>query len=171
MVSMLADWSSLAGLVVGIIGFGFSIWLLVKTRKASELVRAEIERTLALLGTRLLSDEIANADLLANDLRLMCQNQRRELAADRCATLRKCLIHINENSRIAQSVLEERQFSMDDIRLLLVELERKQRDSDSRPVSDRKWTLVQQVTDWIHVLATRIANDALETRTYERESS
>jgi hypothetical protein len=92
------DWSSLLGLIVGLVGFAFAVALLLKAKSAAEAAQEAANGTTQQLQRNFALTDIAATILTAREIMRLQRAERWEIALERYGELKTQLIRVREEN-------------------------------------------------------------------------
>jgi hypothetical protein len=137
-ISDYADIASLLGLVVSILGFGFTLRQVKKSRTAAEEAVAIARRAIDDVGSRLLFTQVGTAVRLLQELRGSCRDNKWDRAIDRCEQLRIVLAGLVDDCRLQERERRNIAFAIDDMALVIKHLEGIEEAKGSLPRGTRR---------------------------------
>lgn len=92
------DWSSLIGVMVGLAGFGFTIFLLFKSKSASEAARAAAENAVREMRRTLTLTDITATIQIAKEIRRLQRAGQWDVTLERYTELKTLIVRVREEN-------------------------------------------------------------------------
>ena len=161
-LSTYGDLASVVGLILTLVGFAFTLWKIIQTRRATEEAIRIAKGAIAQVSTRLFSNQIADGIRLSSELRNTCRMRQWERAIDRCEQLRRLLASVVEDSNIRPDEGDDISVAIDDLGLILRRLEEITRGGRATSLSPNMREALDTLTITLERLDGRLKNAALE---------
>jgi hypothetical protein len=116
-------WISVAGLIVSIAGFGFTIWQVIKSRKAAEEAKDIAREAINRIGSQLIFTHITATIRLIQDVRNFCRLKQWDRAIDRCEEVRIRLADFVDDPKLQDREQREISIAIDDLTLIIQHIE------------------------------------------------
>ena len=162
LLSTYGDLASIGGLILTLVGFAFTLWKIVQTRRATEEAIRIAKGAIAQVSTRLFANQIADGIRLASDLKNTYRMGQWERAIDRCEQLRRLLASVVEDSNIRPDEGDYISVAIDDLGLILRRLEEITRGGRESSLSPKMRSALDTLTIRLGRLDGRLKNAALE---------
>jgi|GEM_PF-2295635 len=159
-----ADWASLVGLVVSLVGFGFTLRQVKKSRTAAEEAVAIARRAIEDVGSRLLFTQVETAVRLLQELRNSCRESKWERAIDRCEQLRAVLAGLVDDARLQELERGNIASAIDEMALVIEHLEKVESAKGSLPFAPRSRRRLDKIVIDLGGIDGRLKTPTLETR-------
>jgi hypothetical protein len=130
--SQYGNYASVAGLIVSILGFIFTIWQVIKSRKAAEEAKVMAREAINRVSAQLFFTQVTTAIRLIQELRGFSRSKQWHRAIDRCEDARILLADFMDDSRLLYHEQQEISLVRDDIILIIRHIERILRDKEVR---------------------------------------
>ena len=154
--------ASIVGLILTLIGFVFTAWKIIQTRRSAEEATRIAKGAITQISTRLFSNQIADGVRLASELRNACRMEQWERAIDRCEQLRLLLASVVEDSNIRLGESNYISEAIDDLGLILRRLEEITRGGRATSLTPNMQKVLDTLTITLGRLNGRLKNSALE---------
>ena len=106
MIDSLANWASIIGFFVSLIGITFAIWQINKTRRAAEAATEASNRTQKTISRNLLLSDVSICTKNLDDIKLFVQNKKYESAKLRVNDLISDLIQIQQRFENLEQIIQ-----------------------------------------------------------------
>ena len=117
-------WINIFGLIISIAGFGFTIWQVVKSRKAAEEAKAIAREAINRIGSQLIFTQITATIRLIQEIRSFCRLEQWHRAIDRCEEVRIRLADFVDDPKLQEREQRDISIAIDDLTLILQHIER-----------------------------------------------
>ena len=154
--------ASIVGLILTIMGFAFTAWKIIQTRRSAEEATRIAKGAIAQISTRLFSNQIADGVRLASELKNTCRMEQWERAIDRCEQLRLLLASVVEDRNIRPDESNYISVAIDDLGLILRRLEGMTREGSATSLTPNMQKVLDTLTITLGRLDGRLKNAALE---------
>jgi hypothetical protein len=158
------DRASVLGTALTLIGFTFTLWQLIRTRKAAEQARQIASEALARVSSGLLLGQVSSGVRLITELSGACRLEQWDRAIDRCEQLQLLFASIVENAVLGP---EEKSYitnAVDDLKSIRRQLEERERGSKSSPLPMKMRDILDELTAFLGRLDARLKRVVLEIR-------
>lgn len=115
--------ASVAGLVVSVIGFSFTLYQVRKSRSAAERAQAMAREAIDRVSSRLFFTQITIAVRLVQEVRSFCRAKDWQRAVDRCEQLRIVLAGVVDDSKLQGDERKTVSKAIDDLLLIMGHLD------------------------------------------------
>lgn len=117
------NYASVAGLIISIAGFSFTLWQVIKSRKAAEEAEAIAREAINRIGSQLIFTHITAAIRLIQDVRNFCRLQQWHRAIDKCEEVRIRLAEYVDDPKLEDREHREILIAIDDLTLIIQHIE------------------------------------------------
>lgn len=121
--SQYGNYASVAGLSVSILGFAFTIWQVIKSRKAAEEAKKIAREAINRISFQLFFTQVTSAARLGQELRNLARLKQWHRAIDRTEQLRTLLASLTEDTQLLGQEQTAMTNAIDDLSLVLRHLE------------------------------------------------
>lgn len=163
-ISAYADIASLMGLVVSVLGFGFTLRQVKKSRTAAEQAVAIARQAIDDVGSRLLFTQVETAVRLLQELRGSCRDSKWDRAIDRCEQLRIVLAGLVDDARLQVGERSNVVSAIDEMALVIEHLEKVESAKGSLPFANRSRRRLDKIVIDLGGIDGRLKTPTLETR-------
>ncbi|HZS45499.1 MAG TPA: hypothetical protein VFC63_10385 [Blastocatellia bacterium] len=122
--SQYGNYASVAGLLVSVVGFGFTIWQVIKSRKAAEEAKLIASEAINRIRTQLFFTEVTTAIRLIQELRNFSRLKQWHRVIDRCDDVRILLAEFMDDSKLLDEEQQEISLVRDNIIVMIRHIER-----------------------------------------------
>jgi hypothetical protein len=126
--SQYGNYASVVGLIVSVLGFAFTIWQVIKSRKVAEEAKVIAREAINRISTHLFFTQVTTAIKLIQELRNFSRLKQWHRAIDRCEEVRILLADFAVDPRLLYDEQQEVSIAVDDLTLVMQHLENIIRD-------------------------------------------
>ncbi|MCP3960755.1 MAG: hypothetical protein GY719_23165 [bacterium] len=154
--------ASIAGLAVAIIGFVVTIWRVLRTQRAAEMVQQAVKVTLKRVGQQLFESKLSASNTLAQSILTLCKSFDWQRAIGRCADLDRHLRELMSSGNLTPREHGDVAGAIDDLSIIREAVEGRIDMESKTPLPLRQRRTLQGVSTLLTKIEIRIASSRRE---------
>jgi signal transduction histidine kinase len=160
--SQYGNYASVLGLVTSLLGFGFTIWQVIKSRKAAEEAKMIAREAIRRISYQLFFTQVASASRLGQELQGFIRSKEWHRAIDRTEQLNMLLANLTENTQLSEGERGELSVAIRDLSSVLSRLEAIREGTKQPVVPPKMMELLHRIILSLSHLEGRLENISLE---------
>src|SRR2546423_5239006 len=160
--SQYGNYASVAGLLVSVLGFGFTIWQVIKSRKAAEEAKVIARGAIARISADLFFTQVGTATRLIQELRNFSRLKQWHRVIDRCEDVRVLLAEFMDNPRLLDEEQQEVSLLRDAIIVMVRHVENILRNAEASDLEANMAVALDKMVNTLSRISGRMKRLSME---------